>query len=139
MSNDESIEYEVVQDGCVQFASPSFHEADAWAHAEGPWALSIYRNHRTLVSKLGKPVRGHLGSTPDGGIDDHDEDATPEQAYAEGRKDEREALQPVIEALKELLSDWYSFAGSQPQNDAIEALEWGAFQKVRAALSKVGE
>lgn len=52
----ESVEYEVVQDGCVQATSLTLSGAQAIAEGEGPWAMSIYKTHRTLVSSNGKLI-----------------------------------------------------------------------------------
>jgi hypothetical protein len=60
----ESVEYEVVQDGCVQASVLTLEGAKAFAAAEGPWAMSIYRTHRTCVVSNGKPVAPPLSAQP---------------------------------------------------------------------------
>jgi len=43
------------------------------------------------------------------------------------------------EVVEQVLADWYAYATAAPQNDAIEALEWGAMHKLRTALSAAAE
>jgi hypothetical protein len=53
------------------------------------------------------------------------------------------AAQPVAQGLtddlrkaaQKVLDDWYALAGQLPQDDRIEALEWGAMRQLRSALS----
>lgn len=55
----ESIEYEAVQDGCVQCSDQDLSAVKAWAQANGPWAISIYKVRRTCLVSNGKPLATH--------------------------------------------------------------------------------
>lgn len=61
LTDADSIEFVVVQDGCEQHAAPTLAEAQTFADAAGPWAMSIYEVRRRLVSRNG--VAGALASS----------------------------------------------------------------------------
>lgn len=105
----ESIEYEVVQDGCVQFDSPSLEEANAWAQANGPWAMSIYRNHRTLISKGGQPASAPARevAVPDAVFEivQRVYDNIEPGALAENRAHIESIVQPYLDAIMDELRE----------------------------------
>ena len=71
-----SVEFAVVQDGCEQYSAPTLSEAQGFANANGPWAMSIYEVRRTLISKNGSAAQPHL---------DHQVDSSSGTAAALGR------------------------------------------------------